>query len=41
MAIIGGWADVGPFMRWPYRSIPMELAYKIRPNVEKLIPEFF
>jgi len=40
MAVIGGWADVGPFMRWPYRSIPIELAYKIRPEVEKLIPEF-
>ena len=41
MAIIGGWAEVGPFMRWPYRSIPIELSFKIRPEIEKLIPEFF
>ena len=41
MAVIGGWADIGPFMRWLYRSIPEELANKIRPDVEKIIPEFF
>lgn len=41
MAVIGDWADVGEYMRWPYRSIPKELADKIRPQAAKLIPEFF
>jgi len=41
MAIMGGWADVGENMRWPYQFIPKEWADKIRPEAEKLIPEFF
>ena len=41
MTVIGEWADVGPFMKWPYQSIPEEFANKIRPDVEKIIPEFF
>ncbi len=40
MACIGGWADVGWRMRWPYRSIPAEEAARLRPVVRELIPEF-
>jgi dihydrodipicolinate synthase/N-acetylneuraminate lyase len=41
MAAMGGWADIGADLRWPYRSIPEELVNKIRPEAEKIIPEFF
>ncbi|MFW5693364.1 MAG: dihydrodipicolinate synthase family protein [Thermoguttaceae bacterium] len=40
MAVLGGWADVGERMRWPYRSIPAAEAERIRPAAERLIPEF-
>ncbi len=40
MALVGGWADVGSRMRWPYRSIPATEADRIRPAAEALIPEF-
>ncbi|MDY0165139.1 MAG: dihydrodipicolinate synthase family protein [Thermoguttaceae bacterium] len=40
MALLGGWADVGERMRWPYRSIPPAEAERIRPAAEALIPEF-
>lgn len=41
MALLGGWADVGPSMRWPYRSIPVEEVERLRPVASALIPEFF
>lgn len=41
MAVLGGWADVGQRMRWPYRSIPFAEAERIRPAARTLIPEFF
>ncbi len=41
MAILGGWADVGSKLRWPYRSIPSDLADIYRVNAKKIIPEFF
>lgn len=40
MALIGGWADVGQTMRWPYRSIPSEQAERLRPILADLVPEF-
>ncbi len=40
MALLGGWADVGERMRWPYRSIPAAEVKRIRPAAEALIPEF-
>ena len=40
MALLGGWADVGQRMRWPYRSIPSAEAERIRPASRTLIPEF-
>ena len=40
LAQVGGWADVGWRMRWPYRSIPAEEAERLRPIVRELLPEF-
>lgn len=40
MALVGGWADVGTSMRWPYRSIPAGEAARLRPIAAELIPEF-
>ena len=40
MACIGGWADVGTSMRWPYRSIPAEVIPGLRAVVDHLLPEF-
>lgn len=41
MALLGGWADVGEYLRWPYKSIPKENIGKIRPVAREIIPEFF
>jgi len=41
MALVGGWADVGANLRWPYKSIPKELAEPIRKKACQIIPEFF
>ncbi len=40
LACVGGWAEVGWRMRWPYRSIPAEEAARLRPVVRELLPEF-
>lgn len=41
LALIGGWADIGGKMRWPYKSISSEYIKEIRSAAIKLIPEFF
>lgn len=41
MALLGGWADVGSHLRWPYRSIPEELVPKVRKEGHRILPEFF
>ena len=41
MAILGGWADVGEKLRWPYKSVPRDCANKIRKEANAIIPEFF
>ena len=41
MALMGGWADVGENLRWPYRSIPADYAGPVREEAVKIIPEFF
>ncbi|QGY44257.1 dihydrodipicolinate synthase family protein [Maribellus comscasis] len=41
MALVGGWADVGANLRWPYKSIPDELTEPVRKKARKIIPEFF
>ena len=37
---IGGWADVGARMRWPYRAIPNQEAARLRPIAHAMLPEF-
>ncbi len=41
MALVGGWADVGTSLRWPYKSIPEDLAGDVRRKAANIIPEFF
>jgi 4-hydroxy-tetrahydrodipicolinate synthase len=38
---LGGWADVGERMRWPYRAIAGTEADRLRPLARALVPEFF
>ncbi len=40
MALVGGWADVGDKLRWPYSSIPAEYVEPVRKNGHNIIPEF-
>lgn len=40
MALVGGWADVGARMRWPYRSIPVSEVPKVRKALRNILPEF-
>jgi dihydrodipicolinate synthase/N-acetylneuraminate lyase len=40
MANIGGWADVGASMRWPYRSIPTTEIRRLREIARSILPEF-
>lgn len=40
LAAIGGWADVGTRMRWPYRWIPEDEAKHLRGVAGRIIPEF-
>lgn len=41
MAMVGGWADIGAYLRWPYKSIPEDLAEPVRLKAKNIIPEFF
>lgn len=41
MALVGGWADIGVSLRWPYKSIPEEFAKPVREKAKNIIPEFF
>jgi dihydrodipicolinate synthase/N-acetylneuraminate lyase len=41
LALVGGWADVGERMRWPYRWIRREEAERLRPVAMDILPEFF
>lgn len=40
MALVGGWADVGSKLRWPYRSIPESFVEPVRQKAKEIIPEF-
>lgn len=40
LALVGGWADIGAHMRWPYRSIPVTEVPRVRAVARALIPEF-
>lgn len=37
---LGGWLPGELSLRWPYRSVPEELAQTIRPAAQQIIPEF-
>jgi len=41
LCAIGGWADVGLRLRWPYKFIPAEVAEKLRPIARRSVPELF
>ena len=41
MALVGGWADVGSTLRWPYDSIPDSHVEEVRRQARQIIPEFF
>ncbi len=41
MAAVGGWADLGIRMRWPYNSARSEDVVHFRPIVRELLPELF
>ena len=41
LAAIGGWADVGTRLRWPYRWIDPAVADRIRPIAQSMLPELF
>lgn len=41
MAVVGGWANVGARLRWPYRGIPEAEAAAVRAAARTLLPEFF
>lgn len=40
MALVGGWADVGGKLRWPYDAIPASYAADVRREAARIIPEF-
>jgi dihydrodipicolinate synthase/N-acetylneuraminate lyase len=41
LAQLGGWADVGHGLRWPYHSIPVALIEPVQKEGMRIIPEFF
>jgi 4-hydroxy-tetrahydrodipicolinate synthase len=41
LAAIGGWADVGTQLRWPYRWIDPQEAIRLRPVAKAQLPELF
>lgn len=41
MAAVGGWTQITPRLRWPYRSIPNENIVPVRNKAKQLLPEFF
>jgi dihydrodipicolinate synthase/N-acetylneuraminate lyase len=41
LAAIGGWTDADTRVRWPYASIPMAEAERLRPIALELLPDLF
>jgi dihydrodipicolinate synthase/N-acetylneuraminate lyase len=41
LAAIGGWADVGTRLRWPYRWLEPQEAIRLRPIAKSMLPELF
>lgn len=40
LAAVGGWADIGTRLRWPYKGIDPREAGKLRQACRELLPEF-
>ncbi|MDX3101830.1 dihydrodipicolinate synthase family protein [Nonomuraea angiospora] len=41
LAHLGGWADIGTRVRWPYDSVDASLAVRLRPLARARLPELF
>ncbi len=41
LAATGGWAPIGTRVRWPYRSVPEDLARSLAPLARDALPELF
>lgn len=41
LACLTGWADTGPLLRWPYRSVTDQEIKTARRACRKMLPEFF
>ncbi|WP_119079816.1 dihydrodipicolinate synthase family protein [Chitinophaga alhagiae] len=41
LAAVGGWANVGTRLRWPYRWVPEKEVAAVRQACQNLLPEFF
>ncbi|MFI7129431.1 dihydrodipicolinate synthase family protein [Nonomuraea sp. NPDC050153] len=41
LAHVGGWADIGTRVRWPYRSVDAAHAAALRPAARRDLPELF
>ena len=41
LAHIGGWADIGTRVRWPYQGVPEDEATALRPLARAALPELF
>jgi dihydrodipicolinate synthase/N-acetylneuraminate lyase len=41
LAHIGGWADIGTRIRWPYQGVPEAEAAALRPLARDAVPELF
>ena len=41
LCALGGWADVGLRLRWPYKSVPSGIAHHLRPLVRAAVPDLF
>ncbi|MBT2233850.1 dihydrodipicolinate synthase family protein [Nonomuraea sp. NEAU-A123] len=41
LAHVGGWADIGTRVRWPYRSVAEQHAERLRPIARMALPELF
>ncbi len=41
LAAIGGWAPIGTRVRWPYSSVPDEVAKEMAPLARAALPELF
>lgn len=41
LAFLGGWVEINPRMRWPYRSVDKSFTESIKIKGNEIIPEFF